>query len=82
VATPAERNSTTHLLSFFPDIPLTIDDFLTQRNAVQDTHWPDVQLRPGVARLVAHLAAHNVPIAIATGSTRRSFVPKTSHLQQ
>jgi len=81
VAAPAERASTAHLLSFFPDIPLTIDDYLTQRNAAQDVHWPHVQLQPGVARLVAHLAAHNVPIAIATGSSRRSFALKTSHLQ-
>ena len=81
MAAPAERAASAHLLSFFPDIPLTIDDYITQRNAAQDTHWPHVQLLPGVARLVAHLAAHNVPIAIATGSSRRNFALKTSHLQ-
>jgi pseudouridine 5'-phosphatase len=81
VATPAERASAAHLLSFFPDIPLTVDDYLTQCNAGQDAHWPHVQLLPGVARLVAHLAAHNVPIAIATGSSRRKFGLKTSRLQ-
>jgi pseudouridine 5'-phosphatase len=81
VAAPAERAAAAHLLSFFPDIPLTIDDYLTRRNAAQDAHWPHVQLQPGVARLVAHLAAHNVPIAIATGSSRRNFALKTSHLQ-
>jgi pseudouridine 5'-phosphatase len=81
VAALAERASAAHLLSFFPDTPLTIDDYLTQRNAAQDARWPHVQLLPGVARLVAHLAAHNVPIAIATGSSRRNFALKTSHLQ-
>jgi pseudouridine 5'-phosphatase len=81
VAAPAERPAAAHLLSFFPDIPLTIDDYITQRNAAQDAHWPRVQLLPGVARLVAHLTAHNVPIAIATGSSRRNFALKTSHLQ-
>ena len=81
VAASAERAASAHLLSFFPDIPLTIDDYITQRNAAQDAHWPHVQLQPGVARLVAHLAAHNVPIAIATGSSRRNFALKTSHLQ-
>jgi pseudouridine-5'-monophosphatase len=81
VAAPAERASAAHLLSFFPDIPLTIDDYLTQFNAAQGAHWPRVQLQPGVARLVAHLAAHDVPIAIATGSSRRNFALKTSHLQ-
>ena len=78
---PAERDSAAYLLSFFPDIPLTIDDYLAQRNAVQVAHWSRVQPLPGVARLVAHLAAHNIPIAIATGSSRRNFALKTSHLQ-
>jgi pseudouridine 5'-phosphatase len=40
-----------------------------------------VQLLPGTARLVAHLAAHRVPLAIATGSSRRNFERKTAHLQ-
>ena len=77
----AERAAAAHLLSFFPDIPLTIDDYLTQRNAGQDARWPHVQLLPGVARLVAHLSAHGVPIAIATGSVRRNYERKTAHLQ-
>jgi len=69
------------LLSFFPDIPLTIDDYLTQRSILQDARWPHVQPLPGVERLVAHLVAHAVPIAIATGSVRRNFELKTAHLQ-
>lgn len=40
-----------------------------------------MQLLPGVARLVAHLAAHGIPIAIATGSVRRNFERKSAHLQ-
>ncbi|KAI9457903.1 HAD-like domain-containing protein [Russula earlei] len=64
-----------------PDIPLTIDDYLARRTAEQDARWPHVQLLPGVARLVAHLAAHGIPISIATGSMRRSFHRKTAHLQ-
>ena len=77
----AERAAAQHLLSFFPDIPLTIDDYLTRRTALQDARWPHVQLLPGVERLVAHLAAHGVPIAIATGSARRNYERKTAHLQ-
>ncbi|KAI9437614.1 HAD-like domain-containing protein [Lactarius indigo] len=76
-----ERAAAAHLLSFFPDIPLTIDDYLAQRTVAQDARWPHVQLLPGVARLVAHLAAHGVPIAIATGSVRRNYERKTAHLQ-
>ncbi|KAH9055538.1 HAD-like protein [Lactarius vividus] len=77
----AERAAAAHLLSFFPDIPLTIDDYLTQRTGAQDARWPHVQLLPGVARLVEHLVAHGVPIAIATGSAQRNYERKTAHLQ-
>lgn len=76
-----ERASAAHLLSFFPDIPLTIDDYLAQRTAGQDARWPYLQLLPGVARLVEHLSAHSIPIAIATGSVRRNYERKTAHLQ-
>jgi len=77
----AQHSAATHLLSFFPDIPLTIDDYLTQRTILQDARWPHVQLLPGVERLVSHLATHAVPIAIASGSARRNFELKTAHLQ-
>ena len=33
-------------------------------------------------RLVAHLATHGIPIAIATGSRQRNFVLKTTHLPE
>ncbi|TFY53341.1 hypothetical protein EVG20_g10159 [Dentipellis fragilis] len=76
-----EREASAHLLSFFPHIPLNIDDYITQRNILQDQHWPHVQLLPGVERLVAHLHAHGIPTAIATGSRRRNLELKTGHLQ-
>ncbi|TFY73564.1 hypothetical protein EWM64_g10450 [Hericium alpestre] len=76
-----EREAAAHLLSFFPDIPLTIDDYLRERNELQDERWPHVQLLPGVRRLVQHLHAHSIPMAIATGSRRRNLEMKTAHLQ-
>ncbi|KAH9058142.1 HAD-like domain-containing protein [Lactarius vividus] len=76
-----ERASAVHLFSFFPDIPLTIDDYLVRRTAALDVRLPHVELLPGIARLVAHLATHGVPIAIATSSRRRKYEPKTAHLQ-
>ncbi|KAG5722184.1 putative uncharacterized hydrolase, partial [Termitomyces sp. T112] len=68
-----------HLLSFFPDIPLTLDSYLSQRNTLQDDIWPTVPLLPGVRKLVLHLKACNIPIAVATGSKRRNFELKTGH---
>ncbi|KAG6869102.1 hypothetical protein C0993_001667 [Termitomyces sp. T159_Od127] len=71
-----------HLLSFFPDIPLTPESYLSQRNALQDTLWPTVPLLPGVRKLILHLKACNIPIAVATGSKRRNFELKTGHLRK
>ncbi|KAF8070453.1 HAD-like domain-containing protein [Lyophyllum atratum] len=75
-----ERQAAEHLLAFFPDIPLSLDSYLSQRNTLQDAIWPTVPLLPGVRKLVLHLKAHNVPIAVATGSRRRNFELKTGHL--
>ncbi|KAF8893491.1 HAD-like domain-containing protein [Infundibulicybe gibba] len=75
-----ERESAAYLLSFFPDIPLTLESYLEQRNPLQNAIWPTVPLLPGVRKLVLHLKAHNIPIAVATGSRRRNFELKTGHL--
>ncbi|KAI0745927.1 HAD-like protein [Earliella scabrosa] len=77
-----EREAAAHLLSFFPDLPpsFTIDYYLTARRSLQDERWPSVQPLPGALRLVRHLRAHGVPIALATGSQRRNFELKSSHL--
>lgn len=76
----AEIDAAKHLLSFFPDIPLPLSTYLTQRNVLQDAIWPTVPLLPGVRKLVLHLKAHKIPIAVATGSRRRNFELKTGHL--
>jgi len=80
ITSTAERQAAEHLLSFFPSIPLTTSDYLALRNIEQDKKWSSVTLLPGVQRLVLHLKAHNIPIAVATGSRRRNFVMKTAHL--
>lgn len=76
----AERAAAEKLISFFPDISLTVDEYIKLRRVAQDLAWPSVQLLPGAHKLIAHLAAHKVPIALATGSQRRNFELKTGHL--
>ncbi|KAF8757106.1 Haloacid dehalogenase-like hydrolase [Rhizoctonia solani] len=68
-------------MSYFPDISLTTDEYIIRRRAAQDLAWPTVQLLPGAHKLISHLAAHKVPIAVATGSQRRNYELKTGHLQ-
>ncbi|THU95502.1 HAD-like protein [Dendrothele bispora CBS 962.96] len=73
-----ERAAAEHLLAFFPDISLTLETYLKDRNTLQDESWPTVPLLPGVRKLVLHLKKHGIPIAVATGSRRRNFELKTN----
>jgi len=75
-----ERQSIEHLLSFFPDIDLTVDQYLKEKRETQDAFWATASPLPGVERLVRHLHTHGIPMAVATGSQRHNFVSKTSHL--
>ena len=77
---PAARESAAHLLSLYPDIPLTVDGYMMQYDTALALLWPTVTLQPGAYRLVQHLHAHGVPMALATGSRRKNYVAKTQHL--
>ena len=77
----AAKDASNFLLSFFPDIPLDLNTYLEQRARMQDALWPTVTLLPGALKLVNHLKKHNIPIAVATSSSRRSYDLKTAHLQ-
>ncbi|QRV94048.1 haloacid dehalogenase [Ceratobasidium sp. AG-Ba] len=46
----AERAASETLLSYFPDISLTVDDYIAQRRVAQDLAWPTVSLLPGSQR--------------------------------
>ena len=80
----AERDAAAHLLSFFPDLPqdFTIDRYISERREGQDALWPTVQPLQGVLKLVQHLHRHKIPIAVATGSQRRNYLQKSSHLME
>jgi pseudouridine-5'-monophosphatase len=77
-----ERDAAAYLLSLFPQIPWTVDSYLAEFNAAQDTLWHTVRALPGVLKLVKHLHSHGIPIAIATSSTRNKFIKKTGHLYE
>lgn len=74
----AEKDAALHLLSFFPDISLTVEEYLRRRDEAQDKAWPTVPLLPGVEKLVRHLKKYNIPMAVATGSRKRNYALKTS----
>ncbi|GFR45450.1 hypothetical protein Agub_g6846 [Astrephomene gubernaculifera] len=57
---------------------ITPEQFLAERDALLESVFPSSPLMPGAERLVRHLAACGVPMALATGSHRASFLLKTS----
>lgn len=56
------------------------EDFVTQYEAVMKLNYHKIKLMPGAERLIKHLSLHNIPIAIASGSSLSGFERKTAHL--
>jgi len=65
----------------YPDLPLTIDSFIVQYDIRLARLWSTVTPLPGAHKLVQHLHAQGVPMALATGSRRKNYVLKTKHLE-
>ena len=59
-------------------LPLTPDEFVAELDTELKPMLPTAQLKPGIERLIQHLAEHNVPVAIATSSRRRTGKMKMS----
>ncbi|XP_037497325.1 LOW QUALITY PROTEIN: (DL)-glycerol-3-phosphatase 2 [Jatropha curcas] len=56
---------------------LSAEDFLVEKEEMLRNMFPTSDLMPGASRLVKHLHAKGIPIAVATGSRRRHFELKT-----
>ncbi|KAM7249724.1 hypothetical protein ACFE04_019883 [Oxalis oulophora] len=56
---------------------LSPEDFLIEREAMLQNMFPTSELMPGAGRLVKHLHAKGIPIAVATGTHKRHFELKT-----
>ncbi|KAG0949820.1 hypothetical protein G6F57_006724 [Rhizopus arrhizus] len=59
-------------------LPMTTTEYLKLTAVIQEELFPHAKVLPGVEKLIRHLHAHNVPIAVATSSTRSKFQLKTS----
>jgi len=60
------------------NLPLTPDEFVAELDSELQPILPTARLKPGVERLILHLAGHNVPVAIATSSRKRTGKIKMS----
>ncbi|KAI4344409.1 hypothetical protein L6164_011640 [Bauhinia variegata] len=56
---------------------LSAEQFLVEREEMLRKLFPTSELLPGVSRLIRHLHAKGIPMALATGSHRRHFELKT-----
>jgi pseudouridine-5'-monophosphatase len=57
-------------------IPITVQEFMVMEREIYCEEMKNVNLMPGVIRLVKHFHDKNIPMAIATGSTIESFAMK------
>ncbi|XP_069105051.1 pseudouridine-5'-phosphatase-like isoform X2 [Argopecten irradians] len=60
------------------ELPLTVEEFLQHDRRQQEVLLPSVELLPGAEKLVRHLHRQGIPIAVATGSSKRSMELKTA----
>lgn len=59
-------------------LPMTTKEYLDITAIIQEDLFPHAKVLPGVEKLIRHLHAHGIPIAVATSSTRAKFELKTS----
>lgn len=57
---------------------LTAEEFIKRRETMLHAMFPESDLMPGAERLIRHLHANNIPMAIATSSHRRHFELKST----
>ncbi|XP_003740085.1 probable pseudouridine-5'-phosphatase [Galendromus occidentalis] len=63
-------------------LPISAEEFLDQMDAIAQGMLENVELLPGVQKLVTHLKNHNIPMAIGTSSAMKSVTAKLSKHKQ
>ncbi|BBN05467.1 pseudouridine 5'-phosphatase [Marchantia polymorpha subsp. ruderalis] len=56
----------------------TPEEFIAERETMLEVMFPDTELMPGAERLIRHLYANGVPMAVATSSHKHHFELKTT----
>nr|XP_012550331.1 pseudouridine-5'-phosphatase isoform X2 [Bombyx mori] len=59
------------------DLPLTIEDFVSETRQIFEELFPQSEILPGVKKLIYHLNQHNIPMGLATSSSKESYELKT-----
>lgn len=64
------------------NLPITPEEYHRMNVEIAQEWMPKVNLLPNVERLLRHLHAHNIPIALATSSSKPMYDLKTVHHQE
>ncbi|KAK6102161.1 Haloacid dehalogenase-like hydrolase family protein [Brugia pahangi] len=56
-----------------------VDEYCRKYDEMAEEMLPKCSLMPGVLKLIRHLKAHSIPMAICTGSTKKEFELKTQY---
>ena len=59
------------------DLPMSAEDYLRERDTLMKLEFPSCTEMAGAKRLVTHLKDHDIPIAVASSSSRELFEIKT-----
>ncbi|XP_074110410.1 pseudouridine-5'-phosphatase isoform X1 [Cotesia typhae] len=62
-------------------LPLSFEEVQLKYHQLQEKLFVDVRVMPGAERLLRHLVKHNIPIALATSSSEKSYELKTRKLK-
>ncbi|KAK9085089.1 hypothetical protein Sjap_025500 [Stephania japonica] len=63
------------------ELPFTVDGFLSELNPMFTDRWCNIKALPGANRLIKHLKAHGVPMAVASNSAKASIETKIFYQQ-
>jgi len=63
-------------------LPISVDDYCQQVLTLTEKLFPDAKLMPGAERLIRHLAAHGIPMALASGASLKEHTWKTTNHQE
>ncbi|XP_013139625.1 PREDICTED: pseudouridine-5'-phosphatase-like [Papilio polytes] len=55
------------------DLPMTVDEFITETKKQFQILFPDTELMPGAKRLIEHFHKQNIPIGLATSSSEEGY---------
>ncbi|KAK0171738.1 hypothetical protein PV328_005150 [Microctonus aethiopoides] len=65
------------IITDYYKLPLTVEQFQQKYHQMQQDLFVQVRVMPGAERLLRHLHKHNIPIALATSSSKSSYELKT-----